>query len=223
MLSQAVTPYLVDLAAWANFTSLGFDAELGINRCNTSANSLNTGGLRVLKSSRFFQELADIRSGPVFELLLNITEREYLLAGSKARPESGISTLDAVGFCPVLQAFADIDSAKMYSLIQYLELLFYIEEVVQRQKGARTIKLILPNDEYKFYPDLALLEIDMARFLKLRLGCQDDLRIELLCFKYGSRASNRPYLNTTKGLMDSDVSLLPADVVQNDQEGPNYV
>ncbi|MDF1757543.1 MAG: hypothetical protein P1U74_04525 [Legionellaceae bacterium] len=216
MLSKQVIPCLVDLGAWANFNKMSFSEEVGYNRWNVAAEALDSESLYILKSADFFIKLSCINEGLVFDLITEIAERDSLLSGSRRYKESGISVLQAVGVCPVLSQFYAEDSAKLYSLVQYLELLFFIEMTLIRQGGASQIKFILPNDEDKYYPDLAQLSVDITSFLKFRIGFEGRLDIQLLCFKYGKRLSNRPYLNTTQGFFDKDSPLSITNIVDDE-------
>jgi hypothetical protein len=203
----------VDLGAWSNFNKMSFSKEIGLNRACRAAESLDSENLYVLRSSEFFCKLATIQEGPVFELLTAITARENLLMASCDYPDSQLLLGQVLGSCPVLEPFYQRDCTKLYSLLQYLELLFLIEIIVLKNRSTNTIKLILPNDEDKYYRDLRQLEQDISIFLSLRLDFKSALDIQLLCFNYGKRASNRPYLNTTQGLVDENAVLSMEDIV----------
>ncbi|MGV3739902.1 MAG: hypothetical protein ACO1N3_01230 [Gammaproteobacteria bacterium] len=214
MLNKEAIPCLVDLGAWANLNKLSYWPDLGINRFHPATESLNSDKLCILKSSVFFQELVKIEKGPVFDLLKEISQRDCLLSASKNYPNIGLTFEQTVGFCPVLMNFHKEDCSKVYSLLQYLELLFLIEMIILKTDSVQTIKFILPNDEDKYYPELSKLGKDITNFIRVRLNLCKTLNIQILCFAYGKKLSQRPYLNTTQGLIDNVKKLDLDDILE---------
>ena len=193
------------MGAWANLNKLSFSTAEGLNRCYSSTENLNSDSLYILKSSDFFQKLKKIENGPVFNLLQTIGKRDSILSTSSTFPDIGLSVEETVGLCPVLMDYYYDDCTKIYSLLQYYELLFLIENIVLNNPSVATIKFILPNDEYKYYPDLPRLENDLSLFLQYRLNFTGNLSVQIQCFTYGKKISQRPYLNTTQGMVESQL------------------
>jgi len=194
---------LTDLGAWANLNKLSFSLTTGLNRCFSSAENLNSDSFYILKSSDFFEKLKRIDSGPVFDLLKSMGKRDAIMSISSTFPDIDLSVEEAIGFCPLLLEYYSEDCTKLYSLLQYYEILFLIENIIFNNPAISTIKFILPNDEDKYYPNLPCLENDISIFLKNRLNFTGFLSVEILCFTYGKKISQRPYLNTTQGLVES--------------------
>lgn len=182
--------FLVDLTAWASFTS-----STPITRYHESAVSLESDVIKTLKCSDFFLALQNINPTheSVFNLIKEITDRIWLLEPSFEFPETGIALKDIFNNeCPALENIKGMDCGKCYSVIQYIEFLFLVEQVLNKTDlNSYNIKFILPNDEGKYYLDS--MAYDLETFLTARGHNFDRLNVEVQSFHYGQDLLHRPY------------------------------
>ncbi len=214
-------PVLVDLSAWSAFSGAANQTR-ALARYHESAISLEGEQLGALRCCDYFARLRNIKcEDPVFPLLAEITLRESLRLASDSFKASGMTIGTLFNReCPAIEAIYELDSAKSYSVLQYIEILFLIEMALEKRNGmVKTIKFILPNDESKYYND-ALIE-DLTRFLKARNRQVDNLTIEVNCFIFGNDISHRPY-NIPSKTLPAKKQLTLSDVVNSDELKQTY-
>lgn len=190
-LAQNATPFLVDLSPWGAFKAKGGGKLIGYSK---KGESLHGERVKVLQCRTFFAALQQVTSNSVeYPLLVDITTRKNLRQPSQAFNDTG-KTLGSIfkDPCPVLDNLYELDCAKTYSILQYIEFLYLIDMVLQEKPGTSTIHFILPNDEAKYY--VSSMEADIKSFLEARGHLPEDLlTITVDCFSYGEELHHRPY------------------------------
>ncbi len=182
------TPCLVDLTSWG-----ALKGKCKLSDYHESGLSLRSDEMITVLACNYFSALQEIQTDTdICKFLQEIASREELQNVSDTFQDSG-KTLSELfkDQCPALSPIASLDCAKTYSVIQYIEFLFYIEMILKQRPNTENIRFILPNDEAKYY--LPTLQQDLTQFLALR-GCSPEkLNIHIECFEYGSERLHRPY------------------------------
>jgi hypothetical protein len=196
---------LYDLTAWGAF----FDSGRKIEESNTNVeivNSLKLAKICASKSNNFFNWLLTVTNPDVRTFIGDIFGRKKLYAPSESFDDKLIKISDIFPPLSILQPIMDLDVAKTYSVIQYLEGLFLVYSLVTN--NINQICFLLPNDELKYYSE-TYFESDLIIFLKLMgLPTDPNLKVTFVSFTYGSKIRFRPYnagkesiINLTKEML----------------------
>ena len=188
---KGATPCLVDLTAWGCFERNGCPSS----KFNRNTDSICSEPLIGYKTSSFFTELRSVteENEDLFALLKDILSRESLREPSIDYAESGKTLSTAIGEIPLINNsdISDLDTAKCYSLFQYIEFFYIVKSVLQKNENASRIRFHLPNDENKYYPESTLVN-DLRAFL-VAYGVVCNAEIHINCFNYSNDPMHRPY------------------------------
>jgi hypothetical protein len=190
VIKQNARNFLVDLTAWAGFKS----AKLTKFSDSSKTNKLTGDKVDILSCKDFFEQLIALKDESDFcKFIQEIAMRKELLEPSEKFAPINLSIAERfANNCPALSPIYDYDCAKTYSLIQYIEFMFFIKEIVNRSDDLKNIRFILPNDEAKYYT--ASLAKDLDKFLSLsEIKLSQPLHIYIDCFKYSDTLEHRPY------------------------------
>lgn len=188
-------PYLLDLTAWNSFFFKGSSIYKNFNKAKH--NILYS--QNIIHTSDFFKTFVkNCKSGKKIDLYKNIFSRDALFKISEKFPDSSITISDVFKDCldtALLEKLGidpNKDTSKIYSVFQYIELLWIINNILTKDiQFQNTIVFILPNDELKYYP-LTYLYDDICNYCdNIYWKCR--INIKLYCFKYGDKLSDRPY------------------------------
>lgn len=197
-ISNGILPFIVDLTAWK-----ALDKEkkgkkkkqkiYKISDYHESAISLDAEKIKTLLSGEYFTLLKKVtEQDQVFPLLKDIANRSSLRELSNGYDDAGKTIKDLFeGNCPALEDIYHLDTAKTYSILQYIEMLFYIEMILTKKKDIERISFILPNDEFKYYP--GNMSDDISKFLNNSGYRGINLEVQIKCFRYGKEVRLRPY------------------------------
>lgn len=221
LLDKNIGVCLVDLMAWQSF-EVESDPTTVNSLFEPLLSCLSEKGIWYLTASLFFQKLTEIDQEDMIDWVQAICEREELyIASSDQNPsDRKLSMLyDRKQIPRALQTPKLMNQSlpKLYSVFQYLEIFFYIEEILINQMSQQSrwvisgqgldlnINFVLPNDESKYYlnhrNDLefsnAQFQEDLETFLQLRglLAQINSLTISIECFSYyeTKNIKARPY------------------------------
>lgn len=181
--------FLLDLLAWSSFSTKGGTVTKYYKKIKTNTH------LNVLHTSDFFMSvlgyMSNERLAPVMkEIFADATFYEV----SKDYTDSGLTLQDVFGekHAELLSGFIDpsTDTAKCYSVFQFVEMLYIIEKVSAYVVSSELkINFVLPNDELKYYDVMKLMK-SLSEFLTIM---DVKIRIDFTPFEYGSKMSDRPY------------------------------
>lgn len=218
LLEKGCEVYLADLIAWKAFKEK-IDPVSCKSRFEPLICSLRKEGVAYLGSNYFFQKLFAIDNSEIIAWINEICKREALYLASQEECDNGRKLLDLVddkAIPPVLQAIQWLDKplSQLYSLFQYIEIFFYIEDIVidqltraslpsVDQRLSLNIQFVLPSDEYRYYLndpnniDLSntQFEEDLKIFLKFR-GLDTNIKlleVSIECFFFYENKKARPY------------------------------
>lgn len=189
-----ITLCLYSLKAWS-FTDMNQNSDLG----KTIAQMGNK-SIRWVNSSSFFQFCLQQNSGSLFDLIqILLSQKKWLFTLSEKRKLIGKTVGEFLGNqASLLDCIKNVDLSRAYSAMQYIEAYYLIRESVQNgiNNGSKKIQIafILPNDESKYYQDLAddIQSMLRADFNK---GIEDcNIMIYFQFFIYGFKISCRPYI-----------------------------
>lgn len=194
--------WLVDLTAW------GALKDKNSSICNFSSisniiDNFNQPRIKCLKSSEFFNKIKLITDKEVISHFQSSLSDPHVWSSSADFDDNDISVGDLFqNDCQLLSNFYDRNASKSYSMLQYLEGCFLVEEISKRvylEKNNRDIEIVffLPNNERKYYQhaqDHFASDIQFA--VKNSLGkFSRELKISInfFSFKYGENEHCRPY------------------------------
>lgn len=149
-----------------------------------------------INSKGFFQYCGEKNNSPLADFLKpELKKKKWLLELSEKYKDCKTKVSQVFKRASLLDDFNTLDFNKAYSLLQYVEGYYLIQESVRRGLEKRqsliNIVFVLPNDEAKYYEDFPediprLLDIDFGYALK---GVCIEIRFEF--FEYEGL---RPYL-----------------------------
>lgn len=191
---------LYSLRAWdfkRNVTNMASTTPLGeiINRINSSA-------IECIYSSSFFRYCTQVsEKSDLYAFLRDeLPKKEWLFKLSSSQRKSGYTISEFFNArSSLFDCVKDLDVTSGYSLMQYLEGYYLIQESVRKGllKGQKKIEVafVLPNDEGKYYSDLPK---DIEKMLQLDFG-KDligvEVNISFQFFLYGDSLTSRPYID----------------------------
>lgn len=218
LLEKGCEVYLTDLMAWK-----AFEEKIDPINCKSQFESvicsLRESGVAYLASNCFFQKLFAINNPVIMDWINQICKREALYLPSQEVRDNGRRLFDLLedkALPPILQIidWSDRPLSQLYSVFQYIEIFFYIEDIIKDQLARSSlssfdqglslnIQFVLPSDEYRYYLNdpnnievsNAQFEEDLKTFLKLR-GVDikiKSLEILIECFSFLANKKARPY------------------------------
>lgn len=199
-LKQDIKLCLYSLKAW-NFSKvvskMPFKTPLG-----EAISSINSKALECIYSFSFFQFCAQpIKQKRLYTFLSEeLPKKEWLVKLSSTQQKKGI-TVGAFfnNQSSLFDCIAGLKLSCAYSAMQYVEAYYLVQESVKKglANGQKRIEIVfvLPNDESKYYVDLAkdiesMLELDFGKAL---LGIEVNITFHF--FQYGNSESARPYID----------------------------
>lgn len=193
--------YLYSLKAWEfkkNIGSMPSSTPLGeaINRVNKAA-------IECIYSSSFFQYCIEIpkENERIYEFLNEeLPNKKWLFNLSGNQRKKGMTTGELFNKqISLFDCIKDLDVSAAYSLMQYVEGYYLIQESVRKalSNGQKKIQIafVLPNDESKYYLDYPkdieyMLQLDFGKDLS-----DVNINISFQFFKYGDSLTARPYID----------------------------
>lgn len=178
ILKNGGNTFLVDLSAWSAFRKGG----KYLNTFSSKSKVIQSESINVLKCSDFFSSLQR-EEGERLTIIQKICQRESLLNPSKEFKDVGFKIKDIFNEnCKSLITLYNKDCAKTYSVIQYIEFLYFVDMILQKFPKTSKIRFILPNDEAKYY--LSSMEKDLNCFIEASQNLQgqnfcEDLSISI--------------------------------------------
>ena len=124
-LSNINSIHLYDLSAWNSF----FNKEKQVSEYYNNiddVNKMTKGKFNGIKSSDFFKWLVSEKNKETIKLIKEIFNRSDLYEISENYKNSGITIKDIFGDIEIFGDIKNKDSAKCYSVFQYVEILFII-------------------------------------------------------------------------------------------------
>lgn len=203
-LKQDVKVYLYSLRAW--------DFKRNVSKMQTSTpigkkiNTINQAAIECIYSSSFFKYCAEIQTKSGLYLYLNqeLPKKKWSFDLSADQKERGITIAKLFNQQgSVFNCINELDVSAAYSIMQYVEGYYLIQESVKRGllNGQKKIQIafVLPNDESKYYLDYPQ---EIKKMLRLDFGEEvSDLEIDI-CFRffeYGDSLCSRPYIDKRRG------------------------
>lgn len=154
----------------------------------------------VVYASSFFQFCKHTSKNEALYQFLKekLKKKEWLFELSADQWKKRFTIRDLFVSTSFFDCIEDLDVARAYSVMQYVEGYFWIRQAVERglSEGLAKINVVfvLPNDEYKFYRDFPediepMLQVDFGDSL-----AGVEVSIQINCFRYGDSLTSRPYL-----------------------------
>lgn len=193
--------WLVDFTAWGSFTNLHTQIT-SMSKCAAQINKLNIAKIKCLSASKLFEEMKNIKHPELIEYFkTKVVIRKSLFNASENFKETMIKIGTIFNNnCCIFEQIYENDANKSYSLIQYIEGCFLINEIVRNNLNTQNeinIVFFLPNDEAKYYYDKENNFIkDVEMLIKTNWSEQLNNRIInifFINFKYGDELYHRPY------------------------------
>lgn len=200
--------YLFDLTAWKTFTS----SKTKLSDTSPFARKINSeqiARIKCIMSAEILQKMQQVEGEALKELKDRIVKRDFVRNASQSFPNNGRTLRDVFeNNCPIFEEFYEWDSAKCYSIVQYVEAYFIVEKIVEEQsctQGDINVVFALPNDEAKYYrDDNNSFAKDVEMLLKIRLGntiADRKINIHFYNFTFGDGSAHaRPYLSPSPSL-----------------------
>jgi hypothetical protein len=194
------TFWLVDLTAWNSF-KIKKNSINHYNSCSTTIDSFPAKIIKSLKSSSIFEKMCNINCMLEINYLKTALARDFLIQPSQHFSKSLVQ-IDEI--FPknswIATHFLGQDTAKTYSIFQYLEAYLIIDELITKvapspESNSLEIAFLLPNDELKYYRDQAnSFQKDIEFLLTKRAHISPiNLKIKFFNFQYGNSPEHRPY------------------------------
>lgn len=188
-------------------------------------NRINTAAIECFSSSSFFKYCAGVQEGSLYKFInteLSINEeqmpqeqKKWLFALSAEERDRKMTVTKLFNNQPsLLDCIQNLDVAKAYSPMQYVEGYYLIQDSVKRalSKGQKKIQIafVLPNDESKYYLDYpkdikAMLRMDFGKYLS-----DVDINITFRFFVYGDSLKSRPYIDRRAQAPQVDAEEIPS-------------
>lgn len=163
-------------------------------------NRINQAAIECVYSSAFFQYCKQ-EEGDLYSFISNeLPKKKWLFALSDNYRKSGMTVADLLDRqSSLFDCIADLDVCAAYSLMQYVEGYYLVQESIKRGllKGRKRIEIafVLPNDEGKYYLDFPK---DLERMLRLDFGGAlngVEVHVNFMAFQYGKSLKSRPYID----------------------------
>ncbi len=193
MQKPEATFWLVDLTAWGAFKD-SFGSINKSSSCCDAIEQFTDPRIKCIRSSVIFKRMQDLSDPELIDYFRIALRKNFLHKPSEKFSNKNILVKDIFSDrCPVMEDWMTQDVSKAYSVFQYLEGCFLIEEIVTQMKGCQ-ITFALPNDEIKYYRDeLDSFQKDVSFFLSRRCLENIEVQIKFLAFQYGNELQHRPY------------------------------
>ncbi|MBI5273938.1 MAG: hypothetical protein HY860_02655 [Chlamydiales bacterium] len=181
------------------------------SRLGDAINRINPVALQCIYATSFFRYSTSFSvESPLYQWINEeLPKKSYLLDLSSDERKCGKSIAQLFeDKTSLFDSLKTLDVAQAYAAMQYIEGYYLTQEAIKRglSEGKRSIQVafILPNDESKYYLDLPR---DLDRLLQADFGSlldSVDIKVSLICFRYGDDLSSRPYINKAKGSIKVD-------------------
>jgi hypothetical protein len=196
--------FLYDLSAWKGLR----DRKISLTTTNNTLLATlypNNKQITPLYSREFFQYLLTTQNEKESALFNTIfTQRKEIWSKSKNTHENGIKIADIMP--NIFKGKEDLDTAKAYSALQYLEGLWIVLAILgqgllnkdQSTNTSRSIVFLLPNDELEYYQHGTCFQEDLQKLIKLTESLNKQtpkLNVYFQKFRYGKgKQQEKPYL-----------------------------
>lgn len=200
---------LVDLTAWGAFKKENRSINLS-SSCSSVIDDFPGGRISCIKSSQLLNKIQCPEDEEIANHFRLALRRDFLQNLSKKFPHIGVQLGNIFSESnSIAKEWGFLDVAKAYSMIQYLEGCFLVDEIVSKAAAVHEcseieIVFILPNDEYKYYQDESnFFQRDIEFLISRRCRHVDisqfNISVHFYSFQYGSDQKMRPY-NTPGGV-----------------------
>jgi hypothetical protein len=210
--------WLVDLTAWGALKNEK-NSISNYSKCTKRLERFLDGQIKCIKSSEFFKNIETQDNLELISYFRKALHREFVSEYSKNFPDNGLFVKDIFyrnRNSALLFDWYEWDTSKAYSVLQYLEGCWLVEQIFsqiieQNDSSEIQIFFVLPNDENKYYKDKDHSFEKDIRFLLSR-RCKElninniKIKIIFLSFNYGSETSHRPYNAKGKTMKSSQLS-----------------
>lgn len=190
-INRDATLILYSLKGWDFNNPKGASSTLA-----SAINRMNQVAIRSLTASEFFN-YADENGIIQTHLGNEIEKKKWLFELSETHKEKGKKAGDLFKGA-LFSRLKDLDIARCYAFLQYVECYFLIQRSIRLSKSEITIVFLLPNDEAKYYRDYPE---EIEKLLKLDFGDniqKISIRIEFLFFRFGDSIAARPYIDKSR-------------------------
>lgn len=216
-LNRSFSFWLVDLTAWGAFHNIQCSID-NTNSCCEKLENFLDGQFQCIKSAEFFKYIQELSDLEIINYFKRALRRKFISEASKFFLDKNILVSQIFNGSSLLMSdFLHQDTSKAYSVFQYFEGCWLVDQIFSRiaQKDTdKEIQLVfaLPNDEIKYYRDKDdSFEKDLTFLISKR--CEElkinslKIKITFISFPYGLNASQRPYNARGKSLKPSQISL----------------
>lgn len=222
--SKQATFWLVDLTAWGAFR----DAKLKISKFSSFVKIIENfkhPSIKCIKSSDILKQLLALENQDVIEYFKISLKKEFIARQSLDKKNIGITLREMLDRDhPLFKPWYDSDVGKCYSIFQYLEAFYLIDNIIEKYNNKNSKEFIilfaLPNNEIDYYYDDELsFRKDLNFFLKKKYAenskdiLNSSIVIRFLSFKYGEKPQHRPYNAPGKGFKKKEFSC--KDIVED--------
>lgn len=206
---------LYDLTAWGSLRDRGISAS-SQNAFVETVNGFDIPQIKCVPSSDFFRWI----QGEQNEILISgiqdiLSKRTFIYKVSQSHEDKSIKVGEVFDeACRMLESLREMDTAKVYSALQYIEAFYLLQRMVEVEvnKGMDEITVVfgLPGSEYRYYYDESgSFQEDTIRVLKDMFGDRlngKKLKVLFYTFDYSKDEKRRPY-NAGREVMEiNDVS-----------------
>lgn len=189
--NKKCTIYLLDFSAWGRLNNLKISLD-------KKSDLKDTQYVKFLFGSEYFNRLNYILMDDTnLAIFKDIMSRNEIYQASQLYPQCGVTVGEVFDENSEIRKILDtkLDCSKIYSCIQYVEMLYIIEKIIKSNPSKfHTIHFLLPNDEIKYYPQKSLKE-DLEKYLNVNFDVI--INIKFNNFIYENGTTDRPY-NTGK-------------------------
>jgi hypothetical protein len=189
------TFWLVDLTAWGAFKQ-GLGSIEKTNSCCTLLDQMADRKIRCIRSSQIFERMHSLRSLEDIQYFRMALSREFVARESL---DFSLSSRKLKDVFPkeswIAETYPDLDAAKSYSMFQYLEGCFIIDEIARAcpDRSELEIAFVLPNNELDYYRDPTNAFEQDANYLLSKHLDPVDVSVRFFSFDYGTCKKHRPY------------------------------
>lgn len=202
--SKQATFWLVDLTAWGAFR----DAKLKINKFSSFVKIIENFKhplIKCIKSADILKQILALENQDLIDYFKMNLKKEFIARQSLDKKNIGIPLREILDRdYPLFNSWYDSDVGKCYSIFQYLEAFYLIDNIIDKNKNNNKNEFIilfaLPNDEIDYYYDDELsFQKDLNFFLKKKYAenskeiLNSRIVVRFLSFKYGEKPQHRPY------------------------------
>lgn len=208
--------WLIDLTGWNGLKNRKYSFQSASSCCD-AIEKFSCSKIACIKSSQIFQKIQTLDDISLINYLRKAIRKSFVHKASINFPNKNILVRELFSNnCPVMIEWYNIDVAKAYSTLQYLEGCFLVEEIFMQLIARHStnefqIVFALPNDELKYYKDsFDSFQNDIGFLISKRCEALNikkvELHIKFLAFQYGTELQHRPYNTPGKRLKKNNLT-----------------